>query len=91
MPACTENVTELLPAGTSRSGGTLNMELSLYKMTTLPPVPAACVRVTVQLPEFDGVSVVEVHVKLERTPESSRSKFIVLDTLFSVAVTAAFC
>jgi hypothetical protein len=67
------------------------MELSLYKMTTSPLAPVACVRVTVQFPEFDGVSVVEAHVKLERTPDSSKSKFTVLDTPFSVAVTAAFC
>ena len=51
VPAVTANVAEVAPAATVTLAGTVAAEvLELETATTAPPVPAACVRVTVPVP-----------------------------------------
>jgi hypothetical protein len=51
VPAVTVNVTEVEPAGTVTLDGTVAaVVLELASDTTIPPVPAAAVRVTVPVP-----------------------------------------
>jgi hypothetical protein len=47
----TENVPEVAPAATVTDPGIVNVVLLSDKMMLAPPVGAACVRVTVQVPE----------------------------------------
>jgi len=61
----TVNVAEVDPAGTVTVLGTLAFELPLDRLTTVPPGPAAPVRVAVPVEVFPPITVVGESVKLE--------------------------
>jgi hypothetical protein len=53
VPALTENVAEVEPAGTVREVGTVAAAvLELESDTTTPPLPAAAVKLTVPVPDW---------------------------------------
>jgi len=62
-PATAVNVADVVPDVTLTEGGTLSNEVLLESATVIPPDPAACVNVTVQLEAHSEFRVVRLQDK----------------------------
>jgi hypothetical protein len=72
--ACATKVAVVAPAAMVRVGGTVTLTELLVSVTTLPPVGAAPVRVTVQVALLPATRVSEAHPRvLIWTPEATVS------------------
>ena len=77
------------PAGTVTEAGTARAELLSERLTVVPPLGAACDKVTVQLIFPGGVNEVGVHVRLVSAATPVRFSVVLLEPPFSVAVMVA--
>ena len=83
------NVAVMAPAATVTDAGRVSEALLLPSVTLDPPVGAACVSVTVQMPTALCPRLVGLQVMPETTTDASRLIVAVCELLPKVAVTVA--
>ena len=74
----TVKLAEVAPAGTVTDVATVNVALEFERVTLAPPVGAARVRLTVQVPEEFGPTLLGLHDKEDTVTDADATRFTVV-------------
>ena len=74
-------VAEVAAAATVTEAGTVRIELVLVRVTLAPPVGAGCVRVTVQVVDELGPTLVGEHASEETRTDAARVTVVLAELL----------
>jgi hypothetical protein len=74
----TVKLADVAPAGTVTDGAIVNVALEFERVTLAPPLGAACVRLTVQMPEEFGPTLLGLHDKEDTVTDADATRFTVV-------------